>query len=160
MIPKKHPLPNLMRWLGRFEIVINVILLSMMALIVTMSLVDLAFIVYDAIVVPPFGRIGVNTLVGLFSDFLLVLIGVELLETVRTYIQDKTIHVEVIVAVGLVAITRKIIVLEPTHLEPLTMIGIAAIILSLSAAFWIVHKVARDNSADRADDESDEGGAR
>jgi uncharacterized membrane protein (DUF373 family) len=147
-MPKhSHPLPTVMRQLTRFEIAVNVILLIMMTIIVTLSILDLGFIIYDAVMSPPYGRIGVDKLVGLFGDFLLVLIGVEMLETVRSYIQDKTIHVEVIVAVGLVAITRKIIVLEPNHLEPLALVGIAAIILALSIAFLIVHKVLRDNVA-------------
>lgn len=148
----KHPLPGMMRWLTRFEIGVNVVLLVMMALIVTLSIVDLGCILYAAITAPPFGRIAVDKLVGLFSDFLLVLIGIEMLETVRSYIQDKTIHVEVILAVGLVALARKIIVLEPAHVEPFEMIGIAAIILALSIAFFLVHRVLRENEARAARD--------
>jgi uncharacterized membrane protein (DUF373 family) len=145
MTHHNHPLPGVMRWLTRFEIGVNVVLLMMMTLIVTLSIVDLGFIIRDAIVEPPYGRIGVDKLVGLFSDFLLVLIGVELLETVRSYIQDKTIHVEVILAVGLVAIARKIIVLEPSHIEPMEMIGIGVVILALAVAFFLVHRVLREN---------------
>ena len=82
-----------------------------------------------------------------------LLIGVELVETVRSYIQDKTIHVEVILAVGLVAITRKIIVLEPAHMEPLSMVGIGAIIVALAVAFYLVHKTLQD-ARDDEDGES------
>ena len=142
---KSHPLPGLMRWLTRFEIGVNVVLLLLMVVIVSLSIVDLANIVWSSIAKPPYGRIDVSELIGLFSDFLLVLIGVELVETVRSYIQDRTIHVEVILAVGLVAITRKIIVLEPAHLEPLAMIGIAAIIIALAISFYLVHKTLRDD---------------
>ena len=145
----------MMRWLERFEVAVNVILLVMMTIIVTLSIIDLGCIIYDSIAKPPYGRISVMELVSLFSDFLLVLIGVELVETVRSYIQDKTIHVEVILAVGLVAITRKIIVLEPAHLEPLAMVGIAAIIVSLAAAFYLVHKTLEDRRHDRDDEESE-----
>jgi uncharacterized membrane protein (DUF373 family) len=121
--------------------------------------VDLGFIIRDAIVEPPYGRIGVDKLVGLFSDFLLVLIGVELLETVRSYIQDKTIHVEVILAVGLVAIARKIIVLEPSHIEPMEMIGIGVVILALAVAFFLVHRVLRENEQqEEAEAEQQHGG--
>jgi uncharacterized membrane protein (DUF373 family) len=150
---KAHPLPGMMRWLRHFEVAVNVILLLMMTLIVTLSIVDLGSVILHVIVSPPYGRIEVTELVSLFSDFLLVLIGVELVETVRSYIQDKTIHVEVILAVGLVAITRKIIVLEPAHLDPLAMVGIAAIILALAVSFYLVHQTLRDMDDD--DDEDD-----
>ena len=145
----------MMRWLTRFEIGVNVVLLIMMTLIVSLSIVDLGCVIWEAILSPPYGRIGVTELVSLFSDFLLVLIGVELVETVRSYIQDKTIHVEVILAVGLVAITRKIIVLEPGHLEPLAMIGIAAIIVALAVSFYLVHRTLKDIRQDDEDEESD-----
>jgi uncharacterized membrane protein (DUF373 family) len=150
---KKHPLPGLMRWLERFEVAVNVVLLAMMTVIVTLSIVDLGCIIWESISKPPYGRISVTELVSLFSDFLLVLIGVELVETVRSYIQDKTIHVEVILAVGLVAITRKIIVLEPAHMEPLSMIGIGAIIVAIAVAFYLVHKTLQDARADEDKDE-------
>jgi uncharacterized membrane protein (DUF373 family) len=154
MRKKSHPLPGMMRWLRHFEIGVNVVLLLMMTLIVALSIVDLGCVIRDAVLSPPYGRIGVTELVSLFSDFLLVLIGVELVETVRSYIQDKTIHVEVILAVGLVAITRKIIVLEPAHLEPLAMVGIAAIIVSLAVSFYLVHQTLRDARDEDDDDDA------
>jgi uncharacterized membrane protein (DUF373 family) len=153
MHKNSHPLPGMMRWLRRFEIGVNVVLLLMMTMIVTLSIIDLGFVIRDAVLSPPYGRIGVTELVSLFSDFLLVLIGVELVETVRSYIQDKTIHVEVILAVGLVAITRKIIVLEPAHLDPLAMLGIAAIILALAVSFYLVHRTLKDIRDDNRDEE-------
>ena len=56
--------------------------------------------------------------------FLLVLIGVELLETVKMYLAKKTVHVEVVFTVAMIAIARKVIILDVKELFSLTLIGI------------------------------------
>jgi uncharacterized membrane protein (DUF373 family) len=64
--------------------------------------------------------------------FLLVLIGLELLDTVRTFMTEKAVRIELVLAVGLVAITRKIIVIDMKDLDSLYLIGIAAVIVALA----------------------------
>ena len=124
-----------MRPLHWFETTINFALLVMMAIVVLLATIDLGWIILQNAIAPPMFRLGVPQLVDLFSAFLLVLIGVELLETVKAYIVDRSVHVEVIVSVGLVAITRKVVLLDPHTLDGLSLIGIAAIIVSLAAAY-------------------------
>ena len=45
--------------------------------------------------------------------FLLVLIGIELLETIKAYLLTNVIHVEIVLEVALIAIARKVII--PGH---------------------------------------------
>ncbi|MEI8296691.1 MAG: phosphate-starvation-inducible PsiE family protein [Pseudomonadota bacterium] len=127
-----------MRLLAWFENCIKASLLLMMALIVLLTTIDLGWLTYQSILAPPVFRVGVSQLVELFSAFLLVLIGVELLETIKAYLSDRTIHVEVILLVGLVAITRKVILLEPHNMDGLSLIGIAAIVMSLAGAYHLI----------------------
>ena len=47
-----------------------------------------------------------------FGYVLLVLIGVELLDTIRAYLQEHVVHVEIVLEVALIAVARKIIILE------------------------------------------------
>jgi uncharacterized membrane protein (DUF373 family) len=143
-MPSPTPKPilsRLLRLFSGFEVLVNLVLLVLMAVIVIASIVDLACVIFESIFLsPPFGRIGVDRLLNVFGDFLLVLIGVELVESVRSYIEDKTVHVEVILAVGLVAITRKIIVLEPGHTDAMNLFGVATVTIALAAAFFLVHR--------------------
>jgi len=78
----------------------------------------------------------VQGLLEIFSFFLLVLIGVELLDTLKAYVKKDVIHVRVILEVALIALARKVIIVEPSNLSGLTMIGIAALILALGVAFY------------------------
>ena len=133
------------RLLHGFETAINAVLIVLMAVVLILTTIDLGWIIVRAIAAAPAFRLEVGQLLELFSAFLLVLIGVELLETVRIFVTDKSVHVELILSVGLVAITRKVIVLEPKQLDGLTILGIAAIILALAASYYLV-RAARTKS--------------
>jgi len=70
--------------------------------------------------------------------FLLVLIGVELLETVKMYLTKKTVHVEVVFTVAMIAIARKVVILDIKEVPSLTLIGIGTIIMALSAGYYLL----------------------
>ena len=82
--------------------------------------------------------LDIDELLDLFGVFLLVLIGVELLETVKMYLIQKTVHVEVVFTVAMIAIARKVIILDVKVLSSLTLIGIGAIIIALSVGHYLL----------------------
>ncbi len=54
----------------------------------------------------------------IFGFFMLILIGIELLETIRAYLVENVVHVEVVIEVALIAIARKVIIpLFPAYLS-------------------------------------------
>ena len=55
------------------------------------------------------------------SKVLLVLIGVERLETLKAYVKKDVIHVRVVLEVALIAMARKVIIEEPNTLPSLTL---------------------------------------
>jgi uncharacterized membrane protein (DUF373 family) len=70
----------------------------------------------------------------------MILIGLELLESIRTYLTDEMLHVEVVFLVAMIAVARKIIILDVKGIDPLVLIGIAAITISLAVGFFFVKK--------------------
>ena len=86
----------------------------------------------------------VEQLLELFGSFLLVLIGLELLDTIRTYLTTKNVHVEVVLLVSIIAIARKVVILEPKDMDSLKLIGIAAIIGALTIGYYFVKLAARE----------------
>ena len=76
-----------------------------------------------------------------------MLIGIELLETMKKYYTEGRVELDVIISVSLIALGRKIITTDPKAYDPLTLIGIAAIILALIAGYWVIkttNQVAHD----------------
>ena len=128
----------MMKFFAKFETVINVTLLVMLAIVVVLATVDLGWLIIKDILSPPILLLDIAELLELFGAFLLVMIGLELLGTVKTYITKNTIHVEVVLLVAIIAIARKVVILEPKELDGAGLLGIAAIILALTAGYYLV----------------------
>ena len=77
---------------------------------------------------------------GIFGGFLSVLIGIELLHTIKMYLKEDVVHVEIVLLVALIGISRHIIDLDYKHLDPITIFGIAALIIALSAGYFLIKK--------------------
>ena len=56
-------------------------------------------------------------MIPVLGGFLLVLIGVELLDTIKAYFLENAIHVEIVVLLAIIAIARKVILLDPTGMS-------------------------------------------
>ena len=133
--------------IDRIEKVVVLGLLGLMLLVVVAGAIELVFVVIDAMMEPPrFLLLDINELLQVFGFFLLVLIGLELLATIRMYIQDETIHVEFVMVVALIAVSRKIIVLDYEKTDAITVLGIAALIISLSAGYYLMTRSRSDSS--------------
>jgi len=116
-------------------------LLGLMFLVVIAGAIELVFVVFQAMLEPPrYLLLDIGELLRIFGFFLLVLIGMELLATIRMYIEEDTIHVELVMVVALIAVSRKIIVLDYDKTDATTVLGIAALVLALSAGYYLVKR--------------------
>ena len=122
-------------------------LIAMMMLAVLLSTIELFIILIAEILKPPKYILGIDNLFEIFGFFMMILIGLELLESIRTYLADDLLHVEVVFLVAMIAIARKVIILEVKDLDPLQLAGIASIILALALGYYFVKKAIRE--ADR-----------
>ena len=130
--------------LRKLEQVILVALVLMMSVVVFLSTIELGWILIRDIVTPPVVLLDIDELLDVFGVFLLVLIGIELLETIKTYFVEHVIHAEVVIEVAMIAIARKVIILDVKELPSLTLLGIAAIIITLAVAYWVVKRGVRE----------------
>ena len=124
-------------------------LIAMMMLAVLLSTVELLIILVVELLKPPKYLLGIDNLFEIFGFFLMILIGLELLESIRTYLDDNLLHVEVVFLVAMIAITRKVIILEVKDLEPLALVGIASIIVALALGYYFVKKAIQSGGASK-----------
>jgi len=111
----------------------------MMALVLFISTLDVASIIIKDIITPPYILLDADELLDIFGFFMLVLIGIELLETmVKTYLAESTDHAQIVMAVAIIAISRKVIVLDVKDYSGVSLLGIAAIILALSIGYYLI----------------------
>jgi uncharacterized membrane protein (DUF373 family) len=128
-------------YIARFEKLVYLILIILLGIVILFSISGLIGLIYSGLFVDSIYRLDNHELVNLFGFFLLVIIGIELLETLKTYLKENTIHFEIVILVALIAIARKVILLEPdNYSNGIVMIGIGVIILSLGAAYLLIKK--------------------
>ena len=122
----------------KFERIIIMALILMMMLVVVLGVAELTRILAKEILNPPRFVLNLKNLLDIFGFFFMILIGLELLETIKTYFTKDQIHVEIVFLVAMIAVARKVIILDISSLPALTLVGIATIILALSGGYFLI----------------------
>ena len=78
---------------------------------------------------------------ALFAGVLLVVLGLELMDTLRNYFIEHRLRVEFLISVALIAVARHVIQLDYEHASPWLVIAIAVLIFSLAASYVGVRRV-------------------
>jgi len=123
-----------------FERAIVYSLIMLMVLVVALSTIRLGGKIVEEMMKPPFMLLNIDQLFVVFGFFLMILIGLEMLESLKAYITEDQIHVEVIFTIALIAVARKIITLDMAMLDPQFLLGISAVLLSLSVGYFLIKK--------------------
>lgn len=130
--------------LKRYEQVLLFALILMMNVILLLATIELGWILFQGIISPPIFILDITELQELFGFFLLVLIGIELVDSIKAYFEEHVVHAEVVVEVAVIAVARKVIILDIQDLSGMTLVGLAAIISSLALAYWLVKRGIRE----------------
>lgn len=125
------------------------VLAGLLIVVVALSTGHLGVLIAQEIWTPPRFLIRVQGLLEILGYFLLVLIGVELLETLKAYLRRDVIHVRVVLEVALIAMARKVIIEEPNNVPSLTLFGIAALIIALAIAFYFERQAKRESGLEQ-----------
>ncbi len=139
--------------LDLFERIVIHVLLVMMGVVVLLATIEFGWILVKDVLTPPILLLEIDELLELFGQFLLVLIGIELLHSLKTYIVHRAIHLEAVLMVALIAVARKIIVLDPKALPEGALLGIAVMVLALALGY---HLVQRSRRKDKSNDPGSE----
>ena len=71
---------------------------------------------------------------------LLILIGVELLESIKVYLLEKKVHVEVVLMIAIIAIARKVIILNFKETTGDIIIAIGLVIIALCIGYYLIKR--------------------
>jgi uncharacterized membrane protein (DUF373 family) len=101
-------------------------LMVMMAIVLGLATLDLGWLILKDIITPPYVILSVDQLLDIFGLFMLVLIEIELLETImKTYLSQEQPHYEVVLSVAIIAIARQVIILGPEeYVEDAPVLGV------------------------------------
>jgi uncharacterized membrane protein (DUF373 family) len=129
---------------NKFEKIVYVLLMALLMFVLAASLVELIWYIYNSLINTPIFLLESHELIAVLGAFLLVLIGVELLDTIKAYFSENTIHVEIVVLLAIIAIARKVILLDPTSASGvdfgLELVGIGVVVLGLAGGYFLIKK--------------------
>lgn len=128
---------NFLKYVERF--IIGGILI-VMSVILVLAFIDIVYEIYKKIIEEPIFIIDSSGLMGLFSLFLVLLIGLELLETVKAYLKEDIVHVEFIILVAIIAIARKAIIWDFEEYTTEELISLAIMTVALGVTYFLVKR--------------------
>jgi uncharacterized membrane protein (DUF373 family) len=129
---------------NKFEKIVYAVLMTLLMLVLATSLIDLVWLLYQSLIVTTPYLLETHELITVLGSFLLVLIGVELLDTIKAYFHENTIHVEIVVLLAIIAVARKVILLDPTGMTGsefgFELMGIGVIVVGLAGGYFLIKK--------------------
>ncbi len=125
---------------GLFGGIIYGALIALLMVVLVFAVGELAWLLIKNLGNDPILLLENHELTNVLGAFLLVLIGVELLDTILEYFRENAIHVEIVVLLSIIAIARKVILLDPSTSNGLELVGIGFIIIGLSAGYFMIKK--------------------
>ncbi|OGV47380.1 MAG: phosphate-starvation-inducible E-like protein [Lentisphaerae bacterium GWF2_57_35] len=130
----------MMKLIRRFQRIVIYALLYMLLFVVAISTIEVAIYLVRQLMEPPVLLLDVTRLLDFFGIFMMVIIGLELLHSIRSYIVYDKMPVEEVFMVAMIALARKVIVLDVKASDSVLLLGLSALILSLSVGYYLVKK--------------------
>lgn len=150
-VPVVHIL--LIRYINKFQTIIIKIIMVMMVFVILSAMLEIGWLLITDISNPPYFIIGVDKILDVFALFFLVIIGIELLETVKMIIIESSMNVDVIILVGITAVVRKILIVDLKNTDPLFLIGMGVLIIALAGTYYLVVNSEKEFKCQLGDDE-------
>ena len=135
---QRHWAQRLPPHVANVQRIIVAVVLVMLVVLLAVMIVRLGWLLAVELFGTPLSELSVDQLLNLFGFVLLVLIGVELVESVQLFLTDAHVHVEFVILIALIAVSRKIIILDLGNTSALSLLGIAALVLALAAGYFLV----------------------
>lgn len=120
--------------------IIIILLLFIMSLILLFATINVILIIIKNMVEQPITLFTADNLMELFSIFLVILIGIELLETVKAFLQKEVIQVEIVVLVAIIAVARKVIIWDFSEYNSSEIFGLSAILIALAVTYFLIRR--------------------
>ncbi|HVP96022.1 phosphate-starvation-inducible PsiE family protein [Methanoregula sp.] len=124
--------------INKFERIVYTVLIILLGAVLICAIAELVAMIVSYLFIPSLNLLDSREIVAVLGAFLLVLITVELLDTMKAYIAENVIHVEIVVLLAIIAIARKVILLDPASTDSGELIGIGIIIVGLAAAYYLI----------------------
>lgn len=93
-----------------------------------------------------------------FGLVLVILIGMELLKSMKMFLVDDKIKPELVVEIAIIALCNKVVTLDTKHIAGDILLGMAALLVGLSVGYFVLRFRAADKGIYRKSSATEESG--
>jgi uncharacterized membrane protein (DUF373 family) len=138
--------------ISRFERFVVTILQWLLILVIVIALIELGAVIFRVIATALAGDassllLRMDSIAELqhsvqrtFAGVLLIILGLELLDTLKVYFTEHRLRLEVILIVAIIAVGRHIIQLDLERLEATVLLGIGVLVVALTAGYFLIKR--------------------
>jgi uncharacterized membrane protein (DUF373 family) len=135
-----------------FDAAVVGVLMLLLMIVIVLAVADLWLILANAVMdgrlaelktVPELQLALQRSLAGV----LLVLLGLEMMEALRSYFAEHRVKVEIILVLALIAVGRHVIQLDFQHVDGIAVIGIGVLVIALAAGLAMIRGVIPPNKS-------------
>jgi uncharacterized membrane protein (DUF373 family) len=130
---------------NKFERFVYAALMFLLMVVLGFSIVELCWLLVTSLTNPPPLLLENHELTNVLGVFLLILIGVEFLDTIKAYFIENAIHFEIVILLAIIAIARKVILLDPVSAPGpeyigIELAGVGVVVIGLAGAYFLIKK--------------------
>jgi len=133
---------SFLQWVDQGEKQVAILLTVITAVVIGAALVQLTVKVTLALIMTDQDAYWLGDgLIRILGDLLTVLIALEVLQNITSYLRRHVVQIELVLVTALTAVARKVIVLPAgSENKPELLIGLGSASISLAGSYWLVKR--------------------
>ena len=137
--PKRR---NFLQWVDAGEKQVAILLTVITAVVIAAAIVQLTIRVALALITTEQDAYWLGDgLIRILGDLLTVLIALEVLQNITSYLRRHVVQIELVLVTALTAVARKVIVLPASSDDkPQLLVGLGLSAIALAGAYWLVKR--------------------
>ena len=142
MIQSRRKRRSFLQWVDAGEKQVAILLTAITAVVIAASIVQLTIRVALSLINNEHDSYWLGDgLIRILGDLLTVLIALEVLQNITSYLRRHVVQIELVLVTALTAVARKVIVLpKGAEDKPLLLMGLGVSAIALAGAYWLVKR--------------------
>ena len=142
MIQSRRKRRSFLQWVDAGEKQVAILLTAITAVVIAASIVQLTIRVALSLINNEQDSYWLGDgLIRILGDLLTVLIALEVLQNITSYLRRHVVQIELVLVTALTAVARKVIVLpKGAEDKPLLLMGLGVSAIALAGAYWLVKR--------------------
>ncbi len=142
----------LLKVIVNIQLAVYLLLMLLLTCLVLLMVYEYTLYIYELLTTTKEG-LEFDHILGAISSFLIILIGLELMDTIKSFIVTHKVNVNIFITLALIAVCRKLIVIDLVEADDMDLIGLGVIIIALAGGYYLFRKTdlatAKDKNKDK-----------